>query len=76
MDDNLKKDLSLSDTERGADGKQATVTEDGEVLTAIDAKAESRLVWKFDLRILPVLAIMYLFNSLGKSLQSHTSIAI
>ena len=30
-------------------------------------KSETRLVWKFDLRILPVLAAMYLFNSLDKS---------
>lgn len=34
---------------------------------AIDPLAERRLVWKFDLRILPTLAIMYLFNSLDKS---------
>ncbi|KAL2809892.1 major facilitator superfamily domain-containing protein [Aspergillus granulosus] len=34
---------------------------------SIDSKAERSLVWKFDLRILPVLAIMYLFNSLDKS---------
>lgn len=34
---------------------------------AIDPVAERRLVWKFDLRILPILAIMYLFNSLDKS---------
>lgn len=33
----------------------------------IDARAERALVWKFDLRLLPVLAIMYLFNSLDKS---------
>lgn len=33
----------------------------------IDPVAESRLVWKFDLRILPCLAMMYLFNSLDKS---------
>ncbi len=32
--------------------------------TAIDPAAERRLVWKFDLRILPVLAVMYLFNAL------------
>jgi MFS family permease len=35
--------------------------------TLIDPAAERRLVWKFDLRILPVLAVMYLFNSLDKS---------
>ncbi|KAJ5099930.1 transporter [Penicillium argentinense] len=33
----------------------------------IDPRAERVLVWKFDLRLLPVLAIMYLFNSLDKS---------
>lgn len=33
----------------------------------IDPHAERALVWKFDLRLLPVLAIMYLFNSLDKS---------
>ncbi|KAJ6160410.1 hypothetical protein N7470_003806 [Penicillium chermesinum] len=33
----------------------------------IDPRAEKSLVWKFDLRVLPVLAIMYLFNSLDKS---------
>jgi MFS family permease len=34
---------------------------------SLDPVAERRLVWKFDLRILPVLAVMYLFNSLDKS---------
>jgi len=34
---------------------------------SIDPVAERSLVWKFDLRILPVLAVMYLFNSLDKS---------
>ncbi|KAH8692090.1 putative MFS transporter [Talaromyces proteolyticus] len=33
----------------------------------IDSHAERSVVWKFDLRILPVLAGMYLFNSLDKS---------
>lgn len=33
----------------------------------IDPRAERALVWKFDLRLLPVLAVMYLFNSLDKS---------
>jgi hypothetical protein len=33
----------------------------------IDPVAERALVWKFDIRILPVLAVMYLFNSLDKS---------
>ena len=34
---------------------------------APDPVAERKLVWKFDTRILPVLAVMYLFNSLDKS---------
>lgn len=33
---------------------------------AIDKEAESRLVWKFDIRILPTLAVMYLCNALDK----------
>jgi hypothetical protein len=50
-----------------ATGQQVVVADHGEVVTTIDPKAERRLVWKFDLRILPVLAVMYLFNSLDKS---------
>lgn len=37
---------------------QETIISNGEVLTTIDPAAERRLVWKFDLRILPVLAVM------------------
>jgi hypothetical protein len=33
----------------------------------IDPHAERALVRKFDFRVLPVLAVMYLFNSLDKS---------
>lgn len=33
----------------------------------IDPTAERKLVWKLDSRLLPVLAVMYLFNSLDKS---------
>ena len=36
-------------------------------IPAMDPAKERALVWKFDLRILPVLAVMYLFNSLDKS---------
>ena len=39
----------------------------GESVLLIDPHAERKLVWKFDTRILPVLAAMYLFNSLDKS---------
>lgn len=36
-------------------------------VAVVDPVAERQLVWKYDLRILPVLAIMYLFNALDKS---------
>jgi MFS family permease len=52
--------------EAGVGEKGLVSTTSGEVYT-VDPKAERALVWKFDLRILPVLAIMYLFNSLDKS---------
>lgn len=38
-----------------------------DINNTIDTRAESKLVWKFDLHILPMLAVMYLFNSLDKS---------
>lgn len=59
------------------DGEDVKILEDGTIIdrastgeerrisagVAIDPVAERRLVWKFDLRILPTLAIMYLFNA-------------
>ncbi|CAK1359515.1 unnamed protein product [Cercospora beticola] len=47
-------------------GDTVIVKEDGESFT-ISAAAERKLLWKFDLHILPLLAMMYLFNSLDKS---------
>lgn len=52
----------------------------GETLTysatrSIDPVAERRIVWKFDLRILPLLAVMYLFNSLDKSNMGNAKTA-
>ncbi|KFX90413.1 hypothetical protein V490_06468 [Pseudogymnoascus sp. VKM F-3557] len=41
--------------------------EDEQPPVVLDKAAERRLVWKFDLRILPTLAIMYLFNTLDKT---------
>lgn len=62
------------------DNKDVRVIDDGLFVTtssneerrlsasvALDPEAERRLVWKFDLHILPTLAVMYLFNSLDKS---------
>ncbi|KAE9985031.1 hypothetical protein BLS_000058 [Venturia inaequalis] len=48
-------------------GGETVIADDGEVLALIDPVAEKKLLWKFDLRVLPVLAVMYLFNSLDKS---------
>ena len=42
------------------------IAEDSQ-LYILDPIAERKLVWKLDTRILPVLAAMYLFNSLDKS---------
>lgn len=56
-----------------ADDKAASISvsdqevQNGYTGVVIDPKAERALVWRFDLRILPVLALMYLFNSLDKS---------
>jgi hypothetical protein len=47
-------------------GNTIITSSDGETFT-IDRKAERALVWKFDLRILPLLALMYLFNALDKA---------
>ncbi|CZR66961.1 related to putative tartrate transporter [Phialocephala subalpina] len=50
------------DVERGP----GTAQELGENYV-VDRALEKRLLWKFDLHILPMLAIMYLFNSIDKS---------
>ncbi|KAK3117198.1 hypothetical protein LTR53_001702 [Teratosphaeriaceae sp. CCFEE 6253] len=49
-----------------AHGNTLVTEENGEVFT-ISESAERALLWKFDLRILPLLAVMYLFNALDKS---------
>jgi hypothetical protein len=67
-----------AETKAGNDDfdKKATITTEANgntVITShgetfiIDRKAERALVWKFDLRILPLLALMYLFNALDKA---------
>ena len=62
---NVTERASSADNKHGTN--IATDIEQAEALKTMDPIAESRLVWKFDLRILPVLAVMYLFNSLDKS---------
>lgn len=48
-------------------GSNVVTTDDGRTITVASPAAERALTRKFDLRILPVLAIMYLFTSLDKS---------
>lgn len=66
-----KSASGLRDPESPDLGKAGVGVAVEEVLAAemavIDPAAERRLVWKYDLRILPVLALMYLFNALDKS---------
>ncbi|KAI4260200.1 MAG: hypothetical protein L6R42_004171 [Xanthoria sp. 1 TBL-2021] len=65
-----EKHLTTSDgkaIEINDGGEPAVTTADGNTLAIISPAAERALTRKFDLRILPVLAIMYLFNSLDKS---------
>ena len=66
------KQSFLEDGGFSANSKEAAQvivsTEDGGTTTVLLTPAADRaLVLKFDLRILPVLACMYLFNSLDKS---------
>lgn len=66
------KESFLGDEKLQAIDKEAAEvsvsTDDGGTKTVLLTPAADRaLVWKFDLRILPVLACMYLFNSLDKS---------
>ncbi|KAL9587374.1 MAG: hypothetical protein Q9212_000301 [Teloschistes hypoglaucus] len=77
--DDVKRQISpASDTKRltTEDGKTVEANElgenvvvagDGTTLAVISPAAERALTRKFDIRILPILAIMYLFNSLDKS---------
>jgi MFS family permease len=69
MSDDLEKMSTPSEGKGELSGAVNTndAVEVGTISAKIDPIAERKLVWKFDLRILPVLALMYLFNSLDKS---------
>ena len=71
VESDSNKSESLSRDEKGYSSKEVGETvvaaDDGIPSILITPAAERALVWKFDLRILPVLAVMYLFNSLDKS---------
>lgn len=57
------KKLSKSDEETSISSPTAEDTDQ----YVLSSHLEKKLVWKLDTRILPVLATMYLFNSLDKS---------
>ena len=65
----LEKSSEKSKNGIGVGIEDTSAAKDSGIGTAfvIDSRKEKRLVWRFDLRILPVLAAMYLFNSLDKS---------
>ncbi|KAI1339426.1 major facilitator superfamily domain-containing protein [Xylariaceae sp. FL0016] len=66
--DRVEKALSGTDT-KAVDGSLKSVSEPAvghDVVHDVDPVAERKLLWKFDLRILPTLAVMYLFNGLDK----------
>jgi MFS family permease len=56
------------------DKDNVSITQTG-IITTIDAKKERAVVWKLDLHLLPLLAIMYLFNSLDKSNMGNAKTA-
>jgi sugar phosphate permease len=70
-DEILEKNTSVSSDskslEEGAMEQVVYRTSRGQSIAEIDPVLEKKFVWKFDTRILPVLAVMYLFNSLDKS---------
>lgn len=72
--------MTNQEDEKTRPGSVNDAPEKGEVTLisaqqSIDPEMERRIVWKFDLRILPLLACMYLFNSLDKSNMGNAKTA-
>ena len=67
----LTPKATLNVGEKGLASKEASEvtssTDDRATTVLLTPAADRTIVWKFDLRILPVLAVMCLFNSLDKS---------
>jgi hypothetical protein len=59
-----KTDLKV--THSASSGEAAPVPVEGETQHLPNFEHERALTWKFDLRMLPMLAVMYLFNALDK----------
>lgn len=57
------------------DGETTIITAENGTSIPIELADERALVWKIDIRILPILAIMYLFNSLDKSNNGNAKTA-
>lgn len=62
-EEDLQQTTSIT---KDPNGNTIIIQENGEQFT-ISPTAERALLWKFDLRILPLLTMMYLFNSLDKA---------
>ena len=69
-----EKDIVVAskDAEIGPDGDNAVKTENGETYL-IGSPVEKTLVRKFDTRLLPLLTLMYLFNSVSHSPAQNTA---
>ncbi|KAI0976844.1 major facilitator superfamily transporter [Xylaria arbuscula] len=66
-DDTVSKNDVVSSSKKSSDDAEShRETIAGEMAHVIDAAAERALCRKFDFRLLPVLAVMYLFNALDK----------
>jgi hypothetical protein len=66
QDPELAKDGLEVVTPVSSKGVAGPVPREGETIHLPNFEHEKALCWKFDLRILPMLAIMYLFNALDK----------
>jgi hypothetical protein len=60
-----KDDLDVV-TSVSSKGVAGPVPREGETVHLPNFEHEKALCWKFDLRMLPMLAVMYLFNALDK----------
>lgn len=66
-DPELAKDgLAITASTGSSHDGTTPVPREGETEHLPDFEHEKALTWKFDLRILPMLAVMYLFNALDK----------
>jgi MFS family permease len=70
QDNDAEDRKSLDSIKKG----NVSITQTG-FITSLDAKKERAVVWKLDLHLLPVLAIMYLFNSLDKGNMGNAKTA-